>query len=766
MKFSNKIFTGFLLTFFVFSVINLSYIPSVNNTPLGEPLDLQISATSSPHRVVPVSILVYTQYIDPVPGVFNEWNNTMTAIRTVYGPGFHYENLTDYTKLAAELPKHDILLIPEQEKAPDNTTLKTIGQAWATTLTNFVNDGGIVILMSYRINPLVDTNYGHTAQIYKESGLLQFTGVNKITGSVVHLADSSDALARGVSASFTAPDGALSFNTTETISVVDDGTSPMVVHKIMGKGHVVLLGFDFSIVEGNVSQILGNSIRLHQHIVFDASHIPINYISIGYNGFAMDLVSKGFAVSAMGTFSSAYLSACDVLVLTPGYATYSSSEIDAIEDFVKAGGGLFIVSDWTTFGDTLDSVMWRFGFSRDTTHHLNDTNDYTVNTSWVVYGSGNIWNHSITQEVASVELYRGSGLQSLPASAKQLITTDTDGTGVWSTGVPAIGICVAACAVTSGNGRVAVLTDHDIMRSDQNSDGDGTVDYFDAQNEYFLVNNIRWLSAAGIEEKKVLFEESHSPNFTLGSSYEGLGYLLTANGFTVHWSNVFNPSFIDQMDILLITDGSSNYTSTEINDIKNFVSAGGSLLLLSAYGIYAMETNVIGNEFGINAFITTGYLEDSDDYTVFSYNIIYEGPNLAPHFIMQGVARVELYWSSAFDTIGDATPLITTDTDGTSGWSAGGSANGLPIMVAKEYSKGRLLCSTSYVHLRSNDDVDGDGVANLYEQDNYLLAARMFQWLAGDNHLGGGGIPGFSIIFVVIGVLPLLFLKKKVKRKI
>ncbi|HUX98785.1 MAG TPA: hypothetical protein VMV49_04480, partial [Candidatus Deferrimicrobium sp.] len=117
----------------------------------------------------------------------------MTAIRTVYGPGFHYENLTDYTKLAAELPKHDILLIPEQEKAPDNTTLKTIGQAWATTLTNFVNDGGIVILMSYRINPLVDTNYGHTAQIYKESGLLQFTGVNKITGSVVHLADSSDA---------------------------------------------------------------------------------------------------------------------------------------------------------------------------------------------------------------------------------------------------------------------------------------------------------------------------------------------------------------------------------------------------------------------------------------------------------------------------------------------------------------------------------------------------------------------------------------------
>lgn len=760
MKFVNKIFTGILLTFFVFSLVNLNYVPSTNITPIGESLDVKSSTTSSPHRVIPVSILVYTQYVD----LENEFVNMMSSIRTVYGPGFHYENLTDYTKLKTELPKHDILVIPEQEKAPDNTTLKTIGNAWKTTLTDFVNDGGIVILMSYRIFPPVDTQYGHTAQILKEAGLLTFTGVTSVTGSTLHLINSADALARGVSTSFIAPSGTISFNTTETTAVVTDGASPAVIHKIMGNGHIILLGFDFNIIDGNTSMILSNAIRLHQHVVFDASHIPLHFISLGFYEFATDLVSKGFAVSSMGTFSSAYLSACDVLVLTPGYSAYNTTEIDAIEDFVKAGGGLFIVTDWTTFGNTLDPVMLKFGFSRDTTNHLNDTNDYTVNTRWVVYGSGNIWNHSITQEVSSVELYRGTGLQSIPTGAKSLITTDTDGTGVWSTGTPAIGITVAACAVTSGNGRVAVLTDMDIMRSDDNTDGDATVNYFDAGNQYFLVNNIRWLSAAGIEEQKVLFEQSRPPQFTLGISYKGLGYLLTANGFTIHWSNAFQTSLINQMDILLINDGYTNYTPSEIAEIKSFVAAGGGLILLSAYDGAAKENYDVGLAFGIDIF-TPYYLEDSDDSIGSANYIEFEGSNFASHFITQGVARVEFPYATGFSNIGDATALITTDTDGTCTWSGGGAANGIPIIVAKTHLKGRLVYSASYVQWASNQDGDSDGIVNFYEQDNCLLIAKIFQWLAGDDTLGGGGIPGFSIIFVFVGVLPLLLLRKKVKRK-
>ncbi len=763
MKHLSKIFKGFLLTFCLISLMQFGTIPASNVTPMGESLEIQSSATAQPHRVLPVSILVYTEYIDPYPGPTNEWNNTMEAIAATYGPGFHCENLTDYTDLATELPKHDILLIPEQEQA-DGITMQIVGSAWATILTNFVNDGGIVILMAFR--KTVPTSYSPTAQIYNESGLLQFTGITKITGAPVYLSDPSDALARGVNASFTAPIGSISFNTTETNAVVTDGASPMVIHKIMGKGHVVLLGFDLYEVEGNVSMILANSIRLHQHVAFDGSHLPFNLITTGFNSFAMDLVSNGFAVSTMNTLSSAYLSACDVLVLTPGTMGYDSAEIDIIEDFVNAGGGLFVVLDWSAFGDALDPVMGRFGFTRDSTNYLNDTNDYTVEPRWVVYGTDTMTNHSITQKVDTLEFYRGTGLQSIPASATILVTTDTDGTGVWSTGAAAIGVPVAASVVTSGNGRVAVITDSNLLRSDENTDGDGTVDYFDGENEIFLVNSIRWLSAAGITEKHVLFEESHMPHYNLVISYVGLGQLLTANGFTVHWSNTFHPSFVNQMDILIINDGTWNYTAPEIANIKAFVGAGGSLLLLSCYDVYGTENDVIGNEFGISAHTTGEYLNDSDDSWIMDYYVTYEESNFASHFIMQGVSRVELLWTTGFDTIGSATPLITTDTDGTSGWSSGAPANGVPVMVAEEYSNGRLVYSLSYVHLRHNLDADIDGIDNLYEQDNYLLAARMFQWLAWDDSPGGngdGGIPGFSIIFVFVAVLPLLLLKKKVK---
>lgn len=245
MKICLIVFTTILISLICFGA-QISF----SSTSPKKPLDTLKSAANLQTSAPAVSILVYTQYADSN----RELPNTMQAINDSYGTDYYYENLTDYTSLEINLTGHDILLIPEQEFA-SIPQLKIIGNAWAGNLSNFVNSGGIVILLDYY-------NGGGTFHIYNESGLMEINGTTDITNLNVSLIDANDPLAIGVSSSFIAPDGSLSFNTTETTSVVDDGINPIVVHKVSGNGHIVLLGFDFWSIESNCSTILGNSIRL------------------------------------------------------------------------------------------------------------------------------------------------------------------------------------------------------------------------------------------------------------------------------------------------------------------------------------------------------------------------------------------------------------------------------------------------------------------------------------------------------------------------
>jgi len=236
----------FLISLFCFGVPTSfsSASPKKPVDPLKSAANLQTSAPA-------VSILVYTQYADES----RELPNTMQAINDSYGTDYYYENLTDYTNLNTNLTGHNILLIPEQENAPDSQ-LKIIGNAWAGNLSIFINNGGIVILLDH------NGGDGGTYHIYNTSGLMDIDGAMDITDVNVSLVEGNDPLAINVSSSFFAPNGAVSYNTTETTAVVDDGINPMVVHKVSGKGHIILLGFDFYDSETNCSTILGNAIRL------------------------------------------------------------------------------------------------------------------------------------------------------------------------------------------------------------------------------------------------------------------------------------------------------------------------------------------------------------------------------------------------------------------------------------------------------------------------------------------------------------------------
>lgn len=683
-------------------------------------------------RNSPVSMLVYTEFCDTTTAApYNEFRNTMDAILNTFGEEFTYDNLTSFSQLSSLINDYHILLLPEQENL-DATNLTLIANSWTAPLTSFVNNGGIVIATDCNAVGLLEA--GPTMQILNETGLMSVFNANDGFAWTNNLVAPNDALARNVASSWSAPDGSVYFDTTDATVVVDDGTHAVVAHKIMGKGHVVLLGFDLWTTEINSETLLANAIRLHSHVVFDASHDNLETVQYGYTTFANDLATNGFAVSGMTSFDEDLINSADVLVISAadyhGVAEYTTQELDIIQTFVSNGGGLFITSDYGPFGNVTDPVNERFGFFRNKTSVLYDSDNYNAAGSGysVIYsGSENIVNHSATLQVSTLETWAGTGLESWPTGTVPLVVTDIDGTSTYDSFIPADGVRFSA-ATTYGKGRVIFVGDSNLF-DDSDLDGDLTIDYYDQSSEYFARGCISWLSAAGLEEKIVLFDQSKDPNFTINLSLHYVANLLTRNGYTIKWMTDFLPDLLSVADILFILDGTTNYNGSEINQITAFVSNGGSLYLTGCYGQYIQQVVPIGEAFGFGLG-SDEYLEDTDDSIGLPSYIVYTGSNLRNHPILSGISRVELYLSGTIDVSGaSATSLITTDADGTSDYSGGAPADGLTIMAATTYNKGRLFYSADYVNLRADLDTDGDGIHSLYDSDNALLVLNIFRWL-------------------------------------
>lgn len=87
----------------------------------------------------------------------------------------------------------------------------------------------------------------------------------------------------------------------------------------------------------------------------------------GYNYYCMyDYSTRFYDVKRHTTpLDSSVLDDCDVLILKVPTRVYSAQEIDAIERFVRRGGGLMLIGEHTNVfrsGDALNSVTQEFGF--------------------------------------------------------------------------------------------------------------------------------------------------------------------------------------------------------------------------------------------------------------------------------------------------------------------------------------------------------------------------------------------------------------------
>jgi len=215
-------------------------------------------------RIVPVQyapkILAYVEYAD----YWQEYQNTLRAIESAFGPNYELTELWYYGQLDEMLSGKDILLIPEQEYA-SLYTMQLIGSAWAQTLSQFLENGGTIILCDF------NGGYGGTYGVLTGAGLMSISWANDRTWYPLYVVDPEDPIAEGVSPTFMAPDGTISFVTQEANVVVNDGAYPVVVHKKVGQGSIVLLGFDFFSSNKDTERMLGNAVALASYITISVN---------------------------------------------------------------------------------------------------------------------------------------------------------------------------------------------------------------------------------------------------------------------------------------------------------------------------------------------------------------------------------------------------------------------------------------------------------------------------------------------------------------
>jgi hypothetical protein len=233
-------------------------------------------------------VLVYTQYADVSPG--GEYANTIKAIDST-GTNFAITELTDYNELSSMLPMHQILLIPEQENS-NLAQLFNIGIEWAPILQDFVSEGGAVIQCDY------DQKYG----ILTGAGLMNITTSSNFSIQDVNVLAPDDPIVQGVSSPYTASRYSSYYYTIDGGAIVErPGYGPVVIHKMIGRGHVVLIGHDYFESNPDQDRIVGNAVVYLPFLEDDLWVSPSRGLDFGGNqGGPFTPTSQSYTLTNVG----------------------------------------------------------------------------------------------------------------------------------------------------------------------------------------------------------------------------------------------------------------------------------------------------------------------------------------------------------------------------------------------------------------------------------------------------------------------------------
>lgn len=200
---------------------------------------------------------------------------------------------------------------------------------------------------------------------------------------------------------------------------------------------------------------------------------------------------------------------------------------------------------------------------------------------------------------------------------------------------------------------------------------------------------VRLTVAPPIQTGRVLFDETHDPAVSVGSTFGHWIELLRAWGFVVDRETTVPTTYGELLDgycAVVIPEPTEDYTDDEIAALEDYVDNGGGLLVMGEYGWWAQSSGVFPV---VNELADPFGMWFNDD-TVYDdlHNDGYSFWPIVPHFdasvVGSNVDEIVEYAGCSVGTTGPAFPIAWgyssafTIADGDSVGDAAASGEGLP----------------------------------------------------------------------------------------
>ena len=153
-------------------------------------------------------------------------------------------------------------------------------------------------------------------------------------------------------------------------------------------------------------------------VLFDEAHNNFHTMDGRYKPFVTILINDGYRVVRNRVpFTKKSLDTFKVLVIANAlgseemdeagadHAAFTEAEVDAVHDWVRSGGSLFLIADHAPFGGAAESLAKRFGVEMSKGFTLDEANSAEGNPSLIIYSRDNklLLEHPITSGRSSAE---------------------------------------------------------------------------------------------------------------------------------------------------------------------------------------------------------------------------------------------------------------------------------------------------------------------------------------------------------------------------
>ncbi len=172
---------------------------------------------------------------------------------------------------------------------------------------------------------------------------------------------------------------------------------------------------------------------------------------------------------------------------------------------------------------------------------------------------------------------------------------------------------------------------------------------------------------------RVVIDEAHHNLHTASGSYRPLAQLLTNDGYDVQpGTETFQPQTLRSVRVLIIADARgegatdevspSAFTDAECDIVSDWVSGGGSLLLIADHAPFGEAASELSKRFGVS--MGKGIVFDTERFETAPDFVVFSGEGLGDHPIIKGrnpserVKRVVSFGGQSLSVPGIGTALL------------------------------------------------------------------------------------------------------------